>query len=209
MLLNINPKELIQRIHFMESSFYGKKRTSSHAFPEQWCQRHSKRMRRIDKNLLPQEKMLEKEITELESRWDALDSESGKIYESIGAVYDTLRRKIRAFPIQDDDITIDMSYREGISMARELYKDSEKLMASAKTAQTEAKNYEEMLLNNYVEYLKIRDNWLEHLKKLTQVTDEADAIVFKKDDLDNGINLRSNNHHLDPSSNTFLPVQYS
>ncbi len=178
----------------MESSAsYGTKRTSSQAFPEQWCQHHLKRMRRIDKDLLPQEKMLEKEIKDLESRWDVLDDESRKIYESIGAVYDVLRRRIRTFPVQDDEIAIDMGYREGISIARELYNDSEKLMTSAKTAQTEAKNYEELLLNNYVEYLKIRDNWLEKMKKLAEVTDQADAIVFRKDDSDsveNGILLQ-------------------
>ena len=160
---------------------YGTKRTSTQAFPEQWYLRG---FRRIDKNLLPQEKMLEEEIKELESRWDILDDESRKIYESIGAVYDTLRRRIRAFPVQDDDITIDMSYREGISIARELYSDSAKLMDSVQTAQTEAKNYEEMLFDNYVEYLKIRDHWLEKMKKLAEVTDQADAIVFRKDPAD-------------------------
>lgn len=168
------------------SATYGTKRTSSQAFPERWCQHHSKRMRRMDKDLLPQEKLMEKEVRDLESRWDVLDDETQKIYESIGAVYDTLRRRIRAFHVHDDDITIDMGYREGISIVRELYNDSEKLMTSAKTAHTEAKNYEEMLLNNYVEYLKIRDNWLDTMKKLAKVTDQADASVFRTDDSKDG-----------------------
>ncbi len=94
------------------------KRTCSQAFPEQWARRHSKRLKTVDDNLLPEEKLLEREIHELESRWDVLDAEAQKIYESIGAVYDTLRRRIRAFPIEDDNIAVDMSYREGISMAR-------------------------------------------------------------------------------------------
>jgi hypothetical protein len=155
------------------------KRTRSEAFPEQWCRRHSKRLKRVDQDLLPREAMLEKEIAELEIRWDGLYDEAHRIYESIGAEYDTVRQRIRAFPTQDDNIAIDMSYREGISMTRELYNDAERLRLVLETAQLEAKHYEELLLNNYVEYLKVRDNWLGQMKKLAEITDQADAIVFR------------------------------
>lgn len=163
----------------MQSSCYGTKRKHIQAFPEEWYDRHSKRMKNIDGSILSEESILENEIADLELRWDILDDEIHKIYESIGAIYDTLRRRIRAFPVQDDDIAVNMSYREGISMVRALYDDSTKLMDSLQTAQTEVKRYEEMLLNNYVEYLKIRDSWLQKMAKLSEITDQVDAIVLK------------------------------
>ena len=134
--------------------------------------------------MLPQEAMLENEIAELEGRWDKLYNEAHNIYESIGAVYDTVRQRLRTFPVQDDNVAIDISYREGISMTRELYKDIENVRVALETAQSDAKRYEELLLNNYVEYLKVRDNWFERMKKLAEVTDQADAIVIKNSDED-------------------------
>lgn len=155
------------------------KRNHSQAFPEQWCRRHAKRLKKVGNDLLPQEAMLEKEIAELEGRWDNLYDEAHNIYESIGAVYDTVRQRLRTFPVQDDNVAIDVSYREGISMTRALCADIEKVRVALETAQSDAQRYEELLLNNYVEYLKVRDNWLERMKKLAEVTDQADAIVMK------------------------------
>lgn len=160
---------------------YSTKRIGTQAFPEQWYKRHSKMLKKSDnQNLLPQEKLLEKEIAELETRWDELTNEAEKIFESIGAVYDTVRRHIRAFPTEDDNIIVNISYRESISMTRELYNDVGKLKFALETAQSDAKTYEDMLLNNYVEYLKVRDSWLDKMKKLAEVTDRTDVMVFKK-----------------------------
>jgi hypothetical protein len=162
-------------------SSYSTKRTHAHAFPEQWYQRHSKMLKKSDnQNLLPQEKLLEVEIAELEARWDGLANEAEKIFESVGAVYDTVRRQIRAFPTEDDNIVVNISYRESISMTRELYNNVENLKFALETAQSDAKTYENLLLNNYLEYLKVRDSWLDKMKKLAEVTDQADVMVFTK-----------------------------
>ncbi len=158
-----------------------RKRSHTQAFPQTWVHDRQNQIDYLNPDLHRQEHTLESNVYDLERKWDKIHNESGKIYEDLGLVYDEIRQAIEQIPCnRSDEIPINMSFREGISMARQLQNTCEQLLSVATKGLESAKTHETRLMENYSEYLKTRDQWIKDITILAEVTDKGDSVVFEQ-----------------------------